>query len=57
MERTQVIGRELQTLARAFDTTPSYVDFKQRLRAQHDLGLFPDDRLVRAVAMAIQRDI
>lgn len=56
-KRIQSIGRELQTLARAPDATPSYADFETRLRALHDLGLFPDERSVGAVAQAIHRGI
>nr|WP_256444914.1 Fic family protein [Xanthobacter sp. YC-JY1] len=57
MERIQAIGGELQTLAREFEATPSNADFETRLRALHDLGVFPDERLVGAVAQAIQRGI
>ncbi|MFG1394823.1 Fic family protein [Xanthobacter agilis] len=57
IERIQAIGRELQGLARKPDATPSHADFKTRLRALHGLGLFPDERLVGAVAQAIHRGI
>lgn len=54
MESIQAIGRELQELARGANAPPSYGDFEARLRALHELGFFPDERLVSAVAQVIQ---
>jgi hypothetical protein len=57
-ERIQAIAHELQELARASDApSPSYGDFENRLRALHELGFFPDERLVSAVAQAIQQGL
>jgi hypothetical protein len=53
MESIQAIGRELQELARGANAPPSYGDFEARLRALHELGFFPDERLVSAVAQVI----
>jgi Fic family protein len=56
-ERIQAIAHELQELAHASDASPSYGDFENRLRALHELGFFPDERLVSAVAQAIQQGL
>jgi hypothetical protein len=56
-ERIQAIGRELQTLASEPEATPSYADFEAKLRALHDQGLSPDERLVFAVAQAIHHGL
>jgi Fic family protein len=55
-ERIQAIGRELQESARDAAAPPAYADFESRLRALHELGFFPDGRLVSAAAQAIQWD-
>jgi Fic family protein len=54
IERILAVGRELQELAQDADS-PSvyravYRDFESRLRALHELGFVPDERLVSAVA-------
>jgi Fic family protein len=51
-ERIQAIGRELQELARDSSAPPTYKHFETRLRALHELGFFPEERLVSAVAQA-----
>jgi Fic family protein len=54
-ERIQSIGRDLLELARDSRASPTYEDFEARLRALHELGFFPEERLVSAVAQAVQR--
>jgi Fic family protein len=51
-EQIQAIGRELQELARDTPTPLAYRDFESRLRALHELGFFPDERLISAVVQA-----
>jgi hypothetical protein len=57
MESIQAIGHELQELARGANAPPSYGDFEARLRALHELGFFPDERLVSVVAQVIQHGL
>ena len=53
----QAIGRELQVLARSDGKSPTYWEFESRLRTLHELGFFPDARLVAAVAETTRRDL
>jgi hypothetical protein len=51
----QAIGRELQTLAEHRDA-PSCREFKTQLQGLYQLGLFPDGRLVSAVALTCRAE-
>ncbi len=53
-QQIRAISDELQQLARDATTPPTYTDFEARLRALHTLGIFPEDRLISAVAQAAQ---
>ncbi|WP_418897253.1 Fic family protein [Terripilifer ovatus] len=50
IERIKAIGQELEELARDGHPRLSYANFEAKLHALHELGLFPDERLVSAVA-------
>lgn len=56
-ERIKAIGRELQELARDTAAPLAFGDFEGRLRALHELGLYPHERLISAVAEAIHRGL
>ncbi len=53
--RIRAIGEELRALARGTAAPLVYDDFESRLQALYELGFFPDDRLVSAVARMAHR--
>ena len=57
IERIEAIGRELQELARGPPAPLAYREFESRLRALHELGFFPDKRLISAVGQATHRGL
>lgn len=53
----EALADRLSVLAKAGAGKPRYPDFEALLRELHDLGFHPEERLVSAVAQAIQRGL
>jgi len=57
IEQIQMVGRELEELARTASAPLAYADFESWLQKLHELGFFPDGRLISAVVLTIQQGL